>query len=646
MPITKATGNVISPIKATGSTTPRALETRFADVFNVKDFGAVGDGVADDTAAIQLAINTIPANSCLYFPKGSYKGYAVQITKNITITGDGMDVTELVFGKEYGAMEWNGVYAKQSAYFNLNGGVEFTIRNLTIIDKFGLRATGKFIPIPHPPQTGWPIQPMGIAGNNRDSLVPADFANLIDVQNVRFQDLALGIETNAKKLNLCDSEFLCTYGYAGIGMPLYQLGNGPLPGGGTGFTYGDPPCMVLGCFGTAIIKNNYFNGLVDETFANANKPTNWEMYRIATDNFIENQMRQAFVDAWMTNGNGVHDYSNNTVVNHGIEGIHFYTGETVNQFPQRSSLTISNNFIKPCQKYFVSGYAETVNPCIAVGGRIPATKITGNRIENTYGGIAVDLMHFAAQPVPSLVGNIEISNNVMNGVKCGIFVNRLSERDIISNNTIFCQTKPLMLMMENLTNQGIYPPNSYSVLQGIYVSNCNPFVTNNTVNAEYDWELITTTTNQASNVFTLASTTGIPNTGFRGMWLVDPTQVSWKARWVPITAKSGNNVTVDSAWLNGKTFPNGTVVYFSQNAAFDTGGIIIVNQNNQVPNLNQVFYNTTIKEFFNDIQATDINGTNNSATLVNTTAINCQNKSSDFYPQPQFFREDGFYYKN
>lgn len=70
-----------SGIIATGGTTARSLQNHFSDILNVKDFGAKGDGVTDDTAAIQTAINT---GSAVFFPKGVYK-----ITDELLLTTPG-----------------------------------------------------------------------------------------------------------------------------------------------------------------------------------------------------------------------------------------------------------------------------------------------------------------------------------------------------------------------------------------------------------------------------------------------------------------------------------------------------------------------------------------------------------------------------
>ena len=60
-------------------------------IANVLDFGAVGDGITDDTAAIQAAINS-SANS-IYIPEGDYVITGITIPSATTITGDGGGIT-------------------------------------------------------------------------------------------------------------------------------------------------------------------------------------------------------------------------------------------------------------------------------------------------------------------------------------------------------------------------------------------------------------------------------------------------------------------------------------------------------------------------------------------------------------------------
>lgn len=60
-------------------------------IYNVRTYGAVGDGVADDTAAINAAAVAIPASGgVLYFPTGTYKVTStITINKSIKLLGDG-----------------------------------------------------------------------------------------------------------------------------------------------------------------------------------------------------------------------------------------------------------------------------------------------------------------------------------------------------------------------------------------------------------------------------------------------------------------------------------------------------------------------------------------------------------------------------
>lgn len=74
--IGKAAGSSLMGYQQGGpGSVKRSVQERLRDVVNVKDFGAKGDGVTDDTAAITAAYNYFTTNffaGALFFPKGNY----------------------------------------------------------------------------------------------------------------------------------------------------------------------------------------------------------------------------------------------------------------------------------------------------------------------------------------------------------------------------------------------------------------------------------------------------------------------------------------------------------------------------------------------------------------------------------------------
>jgi hypothetical protein len=111
-----ATVTDTSLVTATGSVTPRYLSDRFAEIFSVKDFGAVGDGAADDSVAFALAL-VGAAGQTLLVPAGTYliPTGGLTVTTNTTLRGDGFPVVKV------GTTTLNGLFTVTGSNVTIEG---------------------------------------------------------------------------------------------------------------------------------------------------------------------------------------------------------------------------------------------------------------------------------------------------------------------------------------------------------------------------------------------------------------------------------------------------------------------------------------------------------------------------------------------
>lgn len=84
----------ISKVKQSGvGAVNRPITSKLNDFVSVKDFGAVGDGITNDTAAIQAAINT---NATVYLPPGTYGISSLDFRGKVSpLIGAGFSLTTL-----------------------------------------------------------------------------------------------------------------------------------------------------------------------------------------------------------------------------------------------------------------------------------------------------------------------------------------------------------------------------------------------------------------------------------------------------------------------------------------------------------------------------------------------------------------------
>ena len=84
MAMTKPTSEQVTFLQTGTGATTRTVDAKLKDTVSVKDFGAVGDGVTDDTAAINASLT---ASNVIYFPTGIYLTSGNHNIKNKTLNG-------------------------------------------------------------------------------------------------------------------------------------------------------------------------------------------------------------------------------------------------------------------------------------------------------------------------------------------------------------------------------------------------------------------------------------------------------------------------------------------------------------------------------------------------------------------------------
>lgn len=121
-----ATGgsDLVGFLQSGTGTVARTAQDKLREFVSVKDFGAVADGVADDTAAVQAALDALSSGGTLYFPRGSYK-----ITSALTFSANSSGFVSWVGG----GIRLVGESALWTRLVSTLAGTLFTAENMSFI---------------------------------------------------------------------------------------------------------------------------------------------------------------------------------------------------------------------------------------------------------------------------------------------------------------------------------------------------------------------------------------------------------------------------------------------------------------------------------------------------------------------------------
>jgi hypothetical protein len=358
----------------------RTVQDKLRDTVSVKDFGAVGDGVTDDTASIQAAIDALSTSGggILTFEPKTYiikntSGLGCLIAKsNVTLIGTGAS-TVIKLGAAAGNC---ALFYSASAVSNITiDGVVFDGNSgvITAYDTYGI----------------WLENVTRLTINN------------CVFQNLRLDGMLLGQTGLAKQVTVENSIFK-NIGVAGFGA------NG---------------IRVYYSQGLLINANYFYDFIVSPIDTNPTPGGNLETNIVVTNNYIKNgagwlpgySSISLLADRILCQGNTVigggnivvHDYvgSGQTTRDYRVIGnslTNTVSGITVNQ-GENSNIVVTSNVIRGFNQFGINVY----NPNIPASATTNPVIVSNNIIEDTNTNVTYTTTN---QPVCILIFN---ANNVL-----------------------------------------------------------------------------------------------------------------------------------------------------------------------------------------------------------------------------------------
>lgn len=178
----------------------KGIDTKISGYVNIKEFGAVGDGITDDTVAIQDAIDSIASGGGVFFPFGVYiVSDQITIPSSLILLGNNATIT----------YETPSVMGSSAAFFYINTSISnVTIRGIT----FNGKGTWSDEVFPYPYGSG------NVTGfsNNQIGVYVGNNSEKVNILECSFTGVKWGVFFRDSSLCVCENNNFDDIGMAAI----------------------------------------------------------------------------------------------------------------------------------------------------------------------------------------------------------------------------------------------------------------------------------------------------------------------------------------------------------------------------------------------------------------------------------------------